>query len=165
MPSKGGENHKRLKEKALEQITQNYDIDKINHIHIEPAKNKGLFREAYRIQLDLFGLRAERSFFPDLVFMYPLEEPVKIPEEKLRDLPHDWIDSSERTIQYKVVTIECEVGANSELLKGGLRTIGYQLLKEQFGDLLHLVLAKYSDVKMKNTNFFDEVWEFDRQRD
>ena len=37
-----------------------------------------------------------------------------------------------------------------------------RLLKEEHGQLLYLILAKFTDVKMANTDLFDEIWEFEK---
>ncbi len=154
MPSKGDLPHRRLKEMAIQKAVTVFDIDKIDQIHIEPIKRT--YKNLFSIKTNLFGLGVEKVFYPDIVFRYPLDEPVKPPTN--HDISFDLL--KDEKITHKIVVIECEVRANSQLLRGGLRRIGYELLKEQYGDLLHLILAKYKGVKMTNTDIFDEIWEF-----
>jgi len=155
MPSKGGLLHKKLKEKALKRLVTQFDIDKIHEIYIEPLKRG--FSDVFQVAIDLFGLRAVRRFYPDIVFKYPLDEPIELGSiDGIVELVRD------KKATHKIVVIECEVGANSQLLSGGLRRIGYEMLKKQYGPLLYLILAKYKDVRMTNTSIFDEIWEFER---
>jgi hypothetical protein len=158
MPSKGEEPHRKLKEKAIQRAVTQFNIDKIDTIFIEPVKER--YGDNLSVATNLFGLKTERKFFPDIVFKYPVDTPVELPETLMKDLAFQFGMSGKVT--HKIVVIECEVSPNSHLLRGGLRRIGYEMLKEQYKDLLYLILAKYKDVKMTNTEIFDEIWEFDR---
>jgi len=158
MPSKGDLPHRRLKEKALQKLVTTFNIDEIHEIYIEPLKKR--YDDVFQVTTNLFGLKAIRKFYPDIVFKYPLDKPVKLPDAKMSNI--GFYLSEGREITHKIVVIECEVRANSQLLSGGLRRIGYEMLKEQYGELLYLILAKYKDVKMTNTDIFDEIWEFER---
>ena len=162
MPSKGKQLHKLLKEKALKRVVEQFDTDKIENIHIEPRKESRVsrWREIMSVETHCFGLKSQRVFFPDIVFIYPLEKPVKVKNMKNIDYGYDF--QNEKEVTKKVVVIECEVRANSQLLSGGLRSIGYRMLKEEHGQLLYLILAKFKDVKMANTDLFDEIWEFEK---
>jgi len=157
MPSKGKQLHKLLKEKALKRVVEQFDIDKIEHLYIEPKKSAiSRWHELMSVETHCFGLKSQRTFFPDIVFIYPLEKPIKV--KNMRNIEY----SLEREVTKKIVVIECEVRANSQLLTGGLRSIGYKMLKKEHGQLLYLILAKFKDVKMTNTDLFDEIWEFEK---
>lgn len=151
MPSKGGNSHKYLKMKSIQRAVEQFDIDMIKQIIIEPQGDS--WEHAFKFTVQLSGLRVERNFFPDVVFAIPISKP-----QEFEDI------YGKRELVDRVICVECEVRPNSQLLVNGVRKLGYKLLKETHGKVFTLILAKYKGGPVSEPEMFDEIWEFDKPK-
>lgn len=148
MSGKGFEPHKYLKVKALQRVVEQFDINKIRNINIEPRKSG--YRAA-NVDIRFYEIEAKRDIFPDIEFVvWEVVEDDKSPTKAGKEG------------HALVVIIECEVNPNSNLLSDGVRKTAYKLLKETHKEWFKLILAKYKGVEVSEPEMFDEIWEFEK---
>lgn len=148
MPSKGLEKHKYLKIKSLQRAVEQFDIDRISSLKIEPKKQGEYFRNS-AVSVNFYGIDAKRDIFPDIQFI--------VWSDKI-----DSIDRGGKEKKGTVIVIECEVNPNSHLLSDGLRKTAYRMLKETHKEWFKLILAIYKGTQLREKEMFDEIWEFDK---
>jgi len=147
MTGKRGSNpHKYLKIKALQKAVEQFDIDKMRVMNIEPRKSK--YRSS-SININFYEINAKRDIFPDIEFVV------------WEDVSKDKYSAGKEN-QGLVVIIECEVNPNSALLSDGIRKTAYKLLKETHKEWFKLILAKFKGVEVSEPEMFDEIWEFEK---
>lgn len=147
MSGKGFEPHKYLKIKALQRAVEQFDINKIRAINIEPRKS------AYRrgtVEVQFYDVQAKKDIYPDIEFVV------------WDDIADDKAYKAGKESEGLVIVIECEVNPNSNLLSDGLRKTAYKLLKETHKEWFRLILAKYEGVEVSEPEMFDEIWEFEK---
>lgn len=149
MSGKGFEPHKYLKIKALQRAVEQFDINKIRNINIEPRKS------AYRhgsVEVQFYDIQAKKDIYPDIEFVV------------WEDIADDKSYKAGKESRGLTIVIECEVNPNSNLLSDGLRKTAYKLLKETHREWFRLILAKYKGVEVSEPEMFDEIWEFEKEK-
>jgi hypothetical protein len=151
MPSKGFEKHKYLKIRSLQRAVEQFDLDKIRSLEIEPKKKVDYYRRN-TVAVNFYGIDSKRDLYPDIQFIVWSDEIAET-------------DMGGKEKKGMVVIIECEVNPNSQLLSDGLRKTAYRMLKETHKEWFKLILATYKGTPVREPEIFDEIWEFDKSKE